>query len=94
MSVSPGFGDDSNLHFHDFRDSYLATFGVAHQRFEPNTFDATMISALAMEHAGQVNNPAGRMIRQSMREVMNPPGKVLGAAQIEEVLARLKRFGD
>ncbi len=93
IGVSPGFGVESNPQFTAFRDSYLATFGLAHQQFDTNVYDATMVAALALEHAGHANNttnPSGAMVRQSMRAVMNPPGKQLGPSQIEEALTLIK----
>lgn len=93
MGVSPSFGVDSNPEFIHFRDAYLATFGISHQQFDPNVYDATMIAALAMEHAGYVNNtttPNGKMIRDSMRAVMNPPGKSLGPSDISLLLEMIR----
>lgn len=93
MGVSPSFGVEDNPQFSDFRDSYLATFDTPHQQFDTNAYDATMVAALALEHAGFTNNttnPSGRMTRDSMRAVMNPPGKKLGPSQIGEALQMIK----
>jgi ABC-type branched-subunit amino acid transport system substrate-binding protein len=91
--VSPSFGVENHLEFMDFRDRYQRTFGTVPQQFSANVYDATIIAALAMEHAGMNNNtdaPTGKMIRQSMRAVMNPPGKLLGPSQLSEALSRIR----
>lgn len=85
IGVSPSFGVDSNPEFVHFKEHYFAQYNIAHQQFDPNVYDAVMVAALAMEHAGFTHNtdsPNGTMIRDSMREIMNPPGEVIGPSQI------------
>lgn len=97
IGVSPSFGVQSNPEFAYFAQSYLQTYGLAHQRFDANVYDATMISALAIQHAATQNNteqPSGMMIRQSMRAVMNPPGIEIGPTQIGHALELIRQGED
>lgn len=95
--VSPSFGVELNPEFMFFKQSYADTYGIPHQQFDPNVYDAVMVAALAMEHAGYVNNtskPTGRMIRDSMRVIMNGPGEVIGPSQIGRALELIRSGSD
>lgn len=97
FGVSPSFSLPSNPEFVAFAQAYLATFGITQQQFDANVYDAIMIAALAMAHAGYVHgtdSPTGTMTRDSMRAVMNPPGQLLGPSQIDLALSMVNSGAD
>jgi branched-chain amino acid transport system substrate-binding protein len=93
LGTSPGFGFALNPEMIYFTESYQQQFDTAPDGFNVNGYDFSLISALAIEHAGFVNNtdnPSGRMIRDSLRRVMNPPGVVVGPLNIAEGLQLIR----
>jgi branched-chain amino acid transport system substrate-binding protein len=58
-----------------FREAYEAVYGeLPPQPFIDGAYDATMLLALAIEHAGSTE---GAAIRDSLHAVANPPGEVV-----------------
>lgn len=91
--VTPSFGLTDSLQYNYFSTHYLNTFQSEAQNYNSNTYDAVMILALAIEHAGlkyNSDNPTGQMIKESMREVMNPPGINVGPSNLSEALNLLR----
>ena len=97
LGTAPGFGLVTNPEMIHFSQHYQAQFQVAPDGFDVNGYDFAMVTAMAIEHAGLVNNtdnPTGIMIRDSLRAVMNPPGQVVGPANIAEALSLIKNGND
>jgi len=89
LGTSPGFGLVSNPEMIFFAESYQQQFATTPDSFNVNGYDFSLIVALAIEHAGLVNNtnnPSGRMIRDSLRAVMNPPGEIVGPTNLTQAL--------
>jgi len=97
LGTAPGFGLSTNPEMIYFRESYQQQFAKAPDGFNVSGYDFAMVTALAIEHAGFVNNtdnPTGLMVRDSMRAVMNPPGQVVGPSSISEALQLIRNGGD
>jgi branched-chain amino acid transport system substrate-binding protein len=71
-----------------FAEAYEAEFGeLPPLPYIDNAYDAAMIMALAIEHAGSTD---GTAIRDALREVANAPGEVVGPgdfAKAKELIA-------
>jgi len=90
VGVSPSKGIESNPEFLFFKNSFEQAFHIEIERFDSNTYDSVILSALATEDAGLRNNtdaPNGLMIKESLRRVMNPPGVKIGPSQLKYALA-------
>lgn len=60
-----------------FNRDYQAAYGqLPPQPYMPNTYDAVVLIALAIQKAGKAEGPA---IRDALRFVANPPGEVVSA---------------
>lgn len=95
--VSPGLGDDRATDYRYFRDAYRAQFDLEPEAFSSTAYDAALVTALAIEHAGRLNGgqpPSGVQIRDSLRAVMNPPGIKLGPSRLAEALALVRAGTD
>lgn len=57
-----------------FETAYFAKYGMHTWTYGPNVYDAFILLALAIEHAGVYD---GEAIAASIREVANPPGEVV-----------------
>ena len=93
FGVSPSTGYNQSKQQQFFAQNYLDAFGEEIDIYSANTYDAVMVLALAIEHAGGVNNstsPTGTMISQSMREVMNPEGVEVGPLNIDEAFSLVR----
>jgi len=93
LGTAPGFGLATNPEMIYFAQSYQQQFGRAPEAFDVSGYDFAMVTALAIEHAGYVNNtdnPTGLMVRDSLRAVMNPPGQIVGPSTIAEALQLIK----
>ena len=93
LGTAPGFGFATNPEMMFFDSSYRQQFNHAPDGFDVSGYDFAMVTALAIEHAGlanNTNNPTGLMIRNSLRAVMNPPGQIVGPANIAEALQLLR----
>ena len=80
-----------------FDASYRQQFATEPDGFDVNGYDFAMVTAMAIEHAGLVNNtdnPTGLMIRDSLRTVMNPPGQAIGPSDIAEALQLIRSGQD
>ncbi|MDM8565730.1 ABC transporter substrate-binding protein [Candidatus Halobeggiatoa sp. HSG11] len=85
IAISPGYGRSDSVELIYFTDTYRNHYGFEPGNYEVMGYDAIMVAALAIEHAGLVNNtdnPTGEMIRDSLRHVMNPPGEIVGPSSI------------
>ncbi len=90
LGASSGFGFNTNPEFEYFRDSFVNQFSLQPQTFNVTAYDFAMITALAIEKAGyyyQTNSPDAVQIRNSLREIMNPPGEIIGPSQIGRALS-------
>jgi branched-chain amino acid transport system substrate-binding protein len=97
LGTSPGFGLADNPQMMFFADSFEAQFGTPPEGFTVNGYDFVLITALAIERAGLVNNsnnPTGEMIRDSLRAVMNPPGLVVGPSNLAQGLELVRSSQD
>ncbi|MBJ7312222.1 ABC transporter substrate-binding protein [Rugamonas sp. CCM 8940] len=86
-----------NASYQFFRRSYMAQYGGEPQDFTAPTYDIVMVMALAIERAGLVNgskNPSGAMIRDSLRQVMNAPGRKVGPEDIAGALSLVRQGQD
>ncbi len=93
FGVTPSLGLNGSAHLNYFSQSYLTEFNIEIQNFNTNTYDAVILLALAIEHAGlryNSDNPTGLMIKESLREIMNPPGTNVGPANISQALSLLR----
>jgi len=91
--VSPGIGLKQSEHYQFFSQSYYDIFATELQSFNANAYDAVIILALAIEHAGLTNNstnPNGELIRHSMREIMNPDGIEVGPANLAQAFSYIQ----
>lgn len=89
LGTSPGFGLASNPEMMYFADAYRQQFGIAPEGFTVNGYDFALITALAIERAGRLNettSPTGEMIRDSLRAVMNPPGEIVTPSNFQHAL--------
>ncbi len=73
--------------YETFKQNYIAEYGTEPTTYCSNSYDAAAVVALAMEKAGKAE---GTAIRDSIREVANPPGEEV--SDIGEAL-RLIREG-
>ncbi len=92
--ITPSSGLLTHPPFQFFSDSYLSMYNTAPQNFNANVYDAVMIIALALEHAGlnhQTTTPTGTMIRDSIRAVMNPDGEKISPQQIALALSNIRQ---
>jgi branched-chain amino acid transport system substrate-binding protein len=97
LGTAPGFGLVTNPEMIHFTLSYQQQFGKEPDGFDVSGYDFVMVTAMAIEHAGLVNNtndPTGLMIRDSLRAVMNPPGQLIGPSNIAEALQLIKSGHD
>jgi ABC-type branched-subunit amino acid transport system substrate-binding protein len=95
LGTASGFGLVTNPEMIHYTSSYQQQFGKAPESFNVSGYDFAMVTALAIEHAGLINNtdnPTGLMVRDSLRAVMNAPGKAIGPSNIAEAL-QLVRSG-
>ena len=97
LGTAPGFGLATKPEMIHFDTSYRQQFGMAPEGFDVNAYDFAMVTAMAIEHAGltyNTDNPTGLMIRDSLREVMNPPGQAIGPSAIAEALQLIRSGQD
>jgi len=93
LGTAPGFGLSTNPQLIFFEESYKKQYDVMPDAFDVNGYDFVMVTALAIEHAGLINNtddPSGLMVRDSLRYVMNAPGTKVGPDNIAEALALIR----
>jgi len=93
VGTAPGFGLATNPEMILFEQLYRQQFGLAPESFTVSGYDLVLVTALAIERAGFVNgtdNPSGLMIRDSLREVMNPPGKTVSPSNLAQALQWVK----
>lgn len=83
--------DESNEVFTRFNNDYEAKFKAKPSGgyYNANTYDLLIASALAMEAAGEAS---GKAINEKIREVTNPPGKVV--TSFEEGVKELRAGND
>ena len=83
--------DENNEGFKRFNKDYEAKFKAKPSGgyYNANTYDLLIASALAMEAAGEAS---GKAINEKIREVTNPPGKVV--TTFEEGLKELRAGND
>jgi branched-chain amino acid transport system substrate-binding protein len=97
FGTAPGFGLTTNPEMIHFTVSYQQQFGKEPDGFNVSGYDFAMVTAMAIEHAGLVNNtdnPTGLMVRDSLRTVMNPPGLAIGPSNIAEALQLIRSGQD
>lgn len=97
VGVSPGLGDDRATDYRFFRDAYRAQFDLEAEAFSSTAYDAAIVTALAVEHAGRLIGgqvPSGAQIRDSLRAVMNAPGVKIGPSRLAEALALVRAGTD
>lgn len=93
LGTAAGFGLVSNPEMIFFDESYQEQFARQPESFNVTGYDLVMVTALAIEHAGLINNtddPTGIMVRDSLRAVMNPPGEKVGPANITQALQLIR----
>ncbi len=93
LGTAPGYGLATNSEMIYFSQSYFQQFAVTPDVFDVSGYDFAMVTALAIEHAGYVNNtdnPSGLMVRDSLRAVMNPPGEIVSPSNISRALQLIK----
>lgn len=93
LGTAPGFGLASNPQMIFFEQSYQTQFARPPQSFDVSGYDFAMVIALAIEHAGRINNtddPSSIMVRDSLRAVMNPPGEKVGPTNIALALQLIR----
>ncbi|MEH7247910.1 ABC transporter substrate-binding protein [Neobacillus niacini] len=83
--------DENNEGFKRFNKDYEAKFKAKPSGgyYNANTYDLLIASALAMEAAGEAS---GKAINEKIREVTNPPGKIV--TTFEEGLKELRAGND
>ncbi|MFT5636205.1 MAG: branched-chain amino acid transport system substrate-binding protein [Cognaticolwellia sp.] len=97
LGTASGFGLVTNPEMIHFNLSYQQQFGREPESFNVSGYDFAMVTAMAIEHAGLVNNtndPTGLMVRDSLRAVMNPPGQAIGPSNITEALQLIRSGQD
>jgi branched-chain amino acid transport system substrate-binding protein len=97
FGTAPGFGLATNPEMIHFTVSYQQQFGKEPEGFNVSGYDFAMVTAMAIEHAGLINNtdnPTGIMVRDSLRAVMNPPGQAIGPSNIAEALELIRSGQD
>lgn len=93
LGTSPGFGLATSEQMQYFSDAYEQQFGLLPEGFTVNGYDFVLVTALAIERAGLINNtdsPTGQMIRDSLRAVMNPPGEVVTPSNFQQALTLVR----
>lgn len=97
LGTAPGFGLITNSELIFFDSSYQTQFNRSPYAFDVNAYDYALVTALAIEHAGLINNtdnPSGLMVRDSLRIVMNPPGIKIGPSNIAEAFQLIQSGQD
>jgi ABC-type branched-subunit amino acid transport system substrate-binding protein len=84
-ALAPGAGGEA------FAKAYKARLNEDPFVFTPHSFDALAIVCLAIQKAGEYN---GVKIRDNLRFVANPPGKVFTVGQLGDALAAIKAGED
>lgn len=87
QGTSGGLGLASRAEYRYFRERFVAQFGLEPEPFTTTAYDYGLLAALTIAHAGRANHtdmPTGRMIRDSLRAVMNPPGRRVGPLNLTE----------
>jgi branched-chain amino acid transport system substrate-binding protein len=84
-ALAPGAGGDA------FTRAYRQRLNEDPFVFTPHSFDALAIVCLAIQKAGEYN---GVKIRDNLRFVANPPGKVFTVGQLGDALAAIKAGQD
>jgi branched-chain amino acid transport system substrate-binding protein len=84
-ALAPGAGGDA------FAKAYRQRLNEDPFVFTPHSFDALAIVCLAIQKAGEYN---GVKIRDNLRFVANPPGKVFTVGQLGDALAAIKAGED
>jgi ABC-type branched-subunit amino acid transport system substrate-binding protein len=84
-ALAPGAGGDV------FAKAYRQRLNEDPFVFTPHSFDALAIVCLAIQKAGEYN---GVKIRDNLRFVANPPGKVFTVGQLGDALAAIKAGED
>lgn len=74
-----------------FRAAYEMKYGQTPIPFLPQTYDAVIVIALAIEAAGK---PSGRAIRDKLREVANPPGTEVSYGELEKAFELIRKGRD
>jgi len=82
-----GPGTSSGDAFTTFENAFKVAYGVKELViYTPNDYDAVYLLALAVEHAGRAD---GAAIRDSLRQVANPPGMIFGPGQFADAAAAI-----
>ncbi len=85
--TNPGFGLLESAEYQRFLNAYINQFELEPTAFCSTAYDFAILTALAIEHAGLANgtdNPTGTMIRDSIRQVMNPPGEKVSPSNLAQ----------
>jgi len=93
QTATAGFGLTGASEWEFYNNAFEAQFGLIPGALTVTQYDSIIVSALAAEHAGYINGtaePTGLMIRDSMREVMNPPGVKIGPSKLAEALSLIQ----
>ncbi|MFK7989827.1 MAG: ABC transporter substrate-binding protein [Sandaracinaceae bacterium] len=79
--------------YNDYRDHFRTVFGTEPIPFSSNQYDATVLLALAIAHAGSTSGPA---VRDALRIVSSPPSDrgIVRAGAIAEALAEVNEGRD
>lgn len=94
IGIAPAKGKAGNPEFEFFNQAYTDFYQAAVEPFNTQIYDLVMVLALAIEHAGLLNNtrdPTAIMVRDSLRQVMNPPGEMIGPANIGRALSLVRQ---
>ena len=97
IAITPGFGLRDSAEYRHFADLYRVRFRQEPLNYAVYTYDLVMVLALAIERAGReyrTAHPDARMVRDSLRAVMNPPGTPVSPTSIHLGLALLRDGGE
>lgn len=97
FGLTPSNGLENYPEFDFFSQAFVALQGSEPQNYASNAYDAVVILALAIEHAGfhnNTDNPTGSMIRDSLTAVMNPEGIAVGPSNLVTGFNVLRQGGE
>lgn len=78
-----------SLEYQHFADSYRTQFQRDPEAYTVFAYDLALILALAIEQAGRIHQtdfPTGKMVRDQLRSIVNPPGIRVGPSQLSYAL--------
>lgn len=94
VGITAGFGPRGSVDFQFVVDNYETRFQHKIDQFVVFAYDLTIILALAIEQAGQINHttsPTGLMVRDQLRSIVNPPGVRVGPSQLAYALQLIRQ---